>query len=135
MGGASWAATTIVDGKTQFPATVLNSAHAVLFAAGDLKDKGSRIVEVSGIPGSLCGGEGAMDEAQSLRQELKEKLDEALASGADPVVAVMDEGLTSRAVEFLKSSASDFMAGNRSEPLLQILQLCLTRRRLTPQRS
>eukprot|EP00929_Paragymnodinium_shiwhaense_P046068 TRINITY_DN23481_c0_g1_i1.p1 TRINITY_DN23481_c0_g1~~TRINITY_DN23481_c0_g1_i1.p1 ORF type:complete len:1218 (-),score=320.31 TRINITY_DN23481_c0_g1_i1:56-3709(-) len=103
-----WLCTTVAEGRLGCPSTVVSGAHAVLYSAGELRSKGSRVVEANGIPGTLVGGDGALDEAQVLREELQEKVSHAL-DGGDAVVHVMDEGLQARCLEFLQTPASEFV--------------------------
>lgn len=92
--------------------TVVSPGHAMLFSPGELSFVSGTPchVKVCGVRGTLCGGEGAFEEADALRQELSERSEQALGGGdGKPIAEGLEESLISQALDFLRSSASELV--------------------------
>mmetsp|Transcript_77798 Transcript_77798/g.252097 ORF Transcript_77798/g.252097 Transcript_77798/m.252097 type:complete len:1046 (-) Transcript_77798:465-3602(-) len=92
--------------------TVVSSGHALIFGprVPELLTSRPLQVQVDGIRGTLCGGEGAFEEALAIRQRFSERVEQAIdsTSGAEgPMAPVMDEPDIAMALEYLRGSSGD----------------------------
>lgn len=116
--GGGWVARTSLGDGTSRLDTAVGSPHALLFAAGELRPVGGIPfeVEVARVRGTLCGGEGASEEAQALRSEYRERVAQALEGGEEGriILTTMDTGFVRQVLHYLQDSAGEILAVSQS---------------------
>jgi len=110
-GTGEWVAHEPIGEETSSLRTTVESNYAVLFAHAELKPVGDSHseFEIAGVRGVMCGGEGAFEEAQALRQEYADRVSLALegAGGELPRLTTMDDGIAYQVLRFLRDPAGE----------------------------